>query len=619
MKYFIILTLLIPAILNAQVKKVDAVSEIKNVTVFSSGARIERVSSVNLSPGRTQVNFSGLSNQLDQQSVQLSSNENITLLSVQASRDFTSARKMDEEQKKFIDTVSSLKSQIDLQKKMLDVYKSEENMLIKNEAIGGDSGVKTAELKEALDLHRQRLSEVYKKQLEIQNNIDLKEKEFKAWSEQLKEFSKKKDSINYTVTALVDSKAGGNITFHLFYNIKDAGWYPAYDVRVKNISSPLEFLMNANVFQRSGETWKNVILFLSTGSPNENVTPTELQPWKIGFFDPSIAARGSMVPTTVSGRVTNEDGEPVSYASVIIKGTNKGTMTDANGFFKITDVQVGSKLQVSSVGFENKEVSVAPGYINIVLKPASQNLQEVVVTALGNQIEGKIAGVSVNKNKFSEEKSSIQLVDVTTQFQPTTIVYSIDEKYTIETDGKTNTIGIRSFDVPAGYQYFSAPKTDPASFLTAQILSWQDLNLQSGEVNLYFEGNYLGKTYLDLSGTGDTLSLSLGKDNGVKVTRKLIKEFSTRRFLGNNRIDNRQYEISVRNTKRESVQIRIQDQFPVSVVKEISVSDTKAPGAAINDDTGIATWDLNLAPGEERKVSIGYSVKYPKDRRVILE
>jgi hypothetical protein len=60
-----------------------------------------------------------------------------------------------------------------------------------------------------------------------------------------------------------------------------------------------------------------------------------------------------------------------------------------------------------------------------------------------------------------------------TQFHPTTVEYKIDQKYTVETDGKTTTIGIKQFDVHALYGYFSAPKIDSYVFLTAKILAWQ--------------------------------------------------------------------------------------------------------------------------------------------------
>ena len=600
---------------NSQLKKVSAETVIQNVTIFSSGARVERMATVSILPGRSEISFAGLSNQLDQQSVQLQADANITLLSVQATKDFLSERKIEEEEKNFIDRTSSLKDKLDLDIKLLDVYKNEEAMLIKNQAIGGQAGVKTTELKDALDLHRQRLTEVYQKELEIQKRITAEQTESQKLKSQMQEISKKRDSINYIVTALVESKETRNVKFQLLYNIKDAGWYPTYDVRLNDVTEPLNVLMNANVFQRSGETWKDISLLLSTGNPNDNATPSQLQPWMLSFYDPSVSFRSQGVQQgIVTGRITDEKGEPLAGATVMIKGTRNAVSTDANGFFKLQNFANNSSIVVSMVGFQPREVALKPGYFTIALKQAVNQLSEVVVVGYGTERD-KIA----EDTKKEMKKESIQTVTVATQYQPTTTVYKIDDKYTLETDGKTTTIGIKQFTVPALYDYFTAPKIDPSAFLTAKIINWQDYDLQSGEASLYFEGTYLGKTYIDLTSADDTLSLSLGKDNGIKVSRKLVKEFSAKRFIGSNRTDTRQYEISLRNTKRVAVNITVTDQFPVSTTKEINVDDVKAPEAQADKETGIATWIITLPPGQEKKLSISYSVKYPKDKKVVLE
>jgi uncharacterized protein (TIGR02231 family) len=213
----------------------------------------------------------------------------------------------------------------------------------------------------------------------------------------------------------------------------------------------------------------------------------------------------------------------------------------------------------------------------------------------------------------------LQTVSVVTQFQPTTTVFKIEDKYTLETDGKTATIGIKQFDVPSLYDYYSAPKIDPSVFLTAKIVNWQDYDFQSGEVSLYYEGTYLGKTYLDLGSAGDTISLSLGKDNGIKVSRKLVKEYSSRKFIGANRTETKDYEIIVHNSKRVPVSLHIVDQFPISTNKDINVDDVRAPEAQADKETGILNWAISTQPGQEKKLRFGYSVKYPKDKTVVLE
>jgi uncharacterized protein (TIGR02231 family) len=306
-----------------------------------------------------------------------------------------------------------------------------------------------------------------------------------------------------------------------------------------------------------------------------------------------------------------------------VKGINQGTSSDVNGFFKLQNMASNRAIVISSVGYNSKEIAAKPGYINISLQANKQSLEEVVVVGYGAQRDQDDAAQKKimirGAASLQGRVPGIEVVATTTQYQSTTTVYKIDEKYTLETDGKTTKIGIKNIDIPALYEYISTPKVDPSAFLTAKVLNWQDYDLQSGETNLYYEGTFLGKTYLDLSTVGDTLSLSLGKDNSIKVSRKLLKEFSSKKFIGSNRTDSREYEITVMNTKRVPVSIIVKDQFPVSVVKEISVDDVTAPEAQIERETGIATWNLSLQPGQEKKVKIGYSVKYPKDRRVVLE
>ena len=616
MRIFLFLFLFaLQTVVHAQTKRINTETSIQTVTVFTSGAQIHRSATVAVSPGRSEIIFTGLSNQLDQQGLQLKADANITLLSVQTEKDFFSRRKVEDDETNLIERRGNLSIKIENDQKLLLVYKNEEDMVIKNQAIGGSTGVKAEELKKALDLQRERLSEIYQKQLEIERRLKSQMQELETVGRQLKEISKKKDSISYSVVALVDSKESRNIKFQIIYTVKDAGWYTTYDARVNELGKPLNFLMNANVHQRSGETWKDVSLLLSTGSPSDNATASLLQPWMLGFYDPSVQwmKNQSNVPGLVSGRVVDESAQPIVGATVQVKGSSLATITDANGFFRLQNISTSGILVISSVGYSPKEVQIRPGYYTIALNQSSNRLDEVVVVGYGSSISR-----DEDRPQYKKKIEEIQTVSIQMQYQPTTTIYKIEDKYSIETDGKTTTIGIKQFEIAALYKHFTAPKIDPSVFLTAKIVNWEDYDLQSGEANLYFEGTYLGKSYIDLSLVGDTLSLSLGKNDGVKVSRKLVKEFSSKKLIGSNRTETKHYEIIVRNTKKTAVNLLVQDQYPISINKDIEVDDVKAPGGQVDKETGIINWNMNLQPGEERKLQLSYKVKYPKERRVEL-
>jgi hypothetical protein len=207
--------------------------------------------------------------------------------------------------------------------------------------------------------------------MEIEKRIAAAQKELAKAGAQLAEIGKKRDSVNYTVTALIDSKGPQSIKFDLIYTVKDAGWFPTYDVRVTDVTRPLNVLMNANVFQRSGETWKDVVIQLSTGNPGDNATPSELQPWMLGFYDPSVAwmRQQATIPGVISGRVLDESGNPIMGASIIVKGTGSGTTTDVNGFFKLQNVAANRSIIVSSVGYSSKKL---PQSRDTLLSPCRQ-------------------------------------------------------------------------------------------------------------------------------------------------------------------------------------------------------------------------------------------------------
>lgn len=111
---------------------------------------------------------------------------------------------------------------------------------------------------------------------------------------------------------------------------------------------------------------------------------------------------GSAQTVNVGGNVVSkEDNEPVIGASVIVKGTTIGTVTDMNGTFTLNVPQNAKTLVVSYVGMKSKEVSVKP-VMHIELQSDAQNLDEVVVTALGISRQKKALGYAVSEVKGDE-------------------------------------------------------------------------------------------------------------------------------------------------------------------------------------------------------------------------
>jgi TonB-linked SusC/RagA family outer membrane protein len=111
----------------------------------------------------------------------------------------------------------------------------------------------------------------------------------------------------------------------------------------------------------------------------------------------------AQIPLQVSGIVSNANG-PLSSVSVIVKGTQNGAITDANGKYSLSNVPGSGVLIFSSIGFENQEIFVNNrAQINVQLKANIDSLDQVVVVGYGTQskrkITGSIAQVDMSKTK----------------------------------------------------------------------------------------------------------------------------------------------------------------------------------------------------------------------------
>ncbi|MCF0179752.1 MAG: SusC/RagA family TonB-linked outer membrane protein, partial [Bacteroidales bacterium] len=100
-------------------------------------------------------------------------------------------------------------------------------------------------------------------------------------------------------------------------------------------------------------------------------------------------------------------GEPIIGASVLVKGTTTGTITDIDGNFEIPNVKSGSTIVVSYIGYESVEVPFTGAPLNVTLKESTAALDEVVVTALGIKRDKKALGYSMTELKSDELNANL--------------------------------------------------------------------------------------------------------------------------------------------------------------------------------------------------------------------
>jgi hypothetical protein len=168
----------------------------------------------------------------------------------------------------------------------------------------------------------------------------------------------------------------------------------------------------------------------------------------------------------------------------------------------------------------------------------------------------------------------------------------------------------------AEFRYYCAPRLDGATYLIAEIANREELDLLSAPANITCDGTYIGETWIDTSDTQEKLTLTLGSDKRVGVTRELAREFNAPRAIGGNTEQTFTYRITVRNSRTEPVDMVLKEQYPTSTDKSVTVVlDAKAttPWSVNKSETGVVTWEDSLAAGEVRTYTFSYTVKHPKD------
>ena len=238
-----------------------------------------------------------------------------------------------------------------------------------------------------------------------------------------------------------------------------------------------------------------------------------------------------------------------------------------------------------------------------------EKLAEVIVTAMGQTRQEKLRDKTI-------DPSTLQLYTTLNEGQLNTN-FEIDLPYDIESDGQMHSVTIKDQEIACTLKNYAVPRMDKDAYLLAEVADWQNLDLLPGDANIIMDDTYVGRSVIDPNTTADTLNLSLGRDKRVAVKRSLVKEMSSLKTSGGNTRQVFTYEITVKNNKVTDVNLLLKDQYPLSTIKEVEVKLEDGSDAVINAETGVLTWKIDLKPGESKKVRFSYSVKYPKDKKIV--
>ncbi|MCA4899647.1 MAG: mucoidy inhibitor MuiA family protein [Bacteroidota bacterium] len=634
MKAFTTLLLLLYLLAGrAQDNTLPISSSIKQATVFLDGAQVSRYGTAQLNAGVTTLSFKNLSPKVVEQSIQAAATSGVKILAVSFQLDYLGVKQKPERIALLEAEKKKLAAQLRQELSQEEVYKEEEVILKTNKSIGGTSkGVEVDQLKLAMDYFRQRLLEIKAKLFDIDKNVRKLNEEISRIDNQLKELNAQQGEESGTISVKVSTKVPTTSAITVKYLVKNAKWFPSYDIRAKDVQSPISVTYKANISQQSGEDWENVELTISSGNPMQSGERPSIQPWILGFNNHGnrilirgVSTIGVQSSSFVQGRVvSSEDGAGLPGVNVVVKGTTVGTVTDAGGNYSLSLPAGANFLVFSFIGMQTQEMPIAGrSQLDVYMNTDANQLNEVVVTAYGVSKEKRSLSSAVttitDSDGYRYTPPAPKIIAATPVVKQTNFEFKVDEPFSIKSDGETRATEMVEYELPAKYEYSCVPKLDPDAFLVAKVTGWDEYNFLEGEANLFFEGKFIGKSVLDTRNVNDTLKLSLGRDANVLVKREKVKNLSTKQLVGGHQKSSFTYEITVRNKKAQLIAILIEDQIPVPNTKEIDVEKIEDSKAEYKEETGLLKWKKQIPSGKTETIKLQYYIKYPKGSNMLVE
>ncbi|MCJ7935173.1 MAG: DUF4139 domain-containing protein [Chryseobacterium sp.] len=526
-RYFLLLATFCAAFIKAQEIKKEI--EVKQATVFLQGAKVFGNTNVNLQKGRNRVRIINLPDNLDENTYKINLEKNTTLLSITPESNFLKNDVLSDGEKKLEDERKKLQRQVNLLNIQIKNLTGEQNI------INGNLKISTND-KSTPQEQLIRLTEFYRKRmLEIDNQIFLLDEQKNILDESMVRLNKQaaeeqthKNTNRKELVLEILADNDTSLNLGISYIVSDAGWVPSYDVRAESVKKPLEMVYKGKIYQKTGQDWKNVKLFVSTYRPSYNQDRPILSPLYIAEYS--------------------------AYNP-----------------------------QIETSGFQLKKETAAVNAYQMREVAESKPYQVPVASVSGRQMN-VIYELNYNQTILSQEKEQ----------------YVILDKKQIE----------------AAYKYHTVPKLNNQVFLMAFVKNWQNLNLITGEANIYFEDNYIGKTTITSHYVKDEFPISLGVDERITVKRIKLEDKTSQKAMNTNKWETESYQISIRNNTKESIELEVLDQLPISENSKISVKAAETGGGILDEKTGSILWNKNISSGGSEKISFSYEVKYPKDMQV---
>ncbi|MBQ0210507.1 MULTISPECIES: DUF4139 domain-containing protein [Providencia] len=259
--------------------------KLNHATVFLHGAELDNDVTLSLNKGQNKVILTNIAHNVDPRTLSVNLNDkNVIIRSVNIQTVPTEVvypeniKALQTQQKQLMQQIEDA---------IIAIKVGEEQLsLLKDQRFFGENNAQSLEQSsQKLDFIRQQMTKILQEQQKYQLTIDELEEKAALLQAQIDQNMPASLGKQTQVVMSIDAPEATTAKLQLSYLTQDAAWSPSYDIRSQNTESPIVLTYKADVIQNTGIDWENIDLTLSTINPSKNITPFDLQPWRLSIYD----------------------------------------------------------------------------------------------------------------------------------------------------------------------------------------------------------------------------------------------------------------------------------------------------------------------------------------------
>ncbi|GCE20295.1 mucoidy inhibitor MuiA family protein [Dictyobacter kobayashii] len=387
---------------------------------------------------------------------------------------------------------------------------------------------------------------------QVQSQIDAKQREY------YQRQGNQGTTDRQAAVVIVELANAGELEVEISYLVRNASWYPQYDIRVhldeQQTRGKVELTYIGMVQQSTGENWDQVELALSTARPSQAAILPELQPWYLKEYNPPP-------PRPMA----------VAAAAPMYSGPSRKAMMQ-------------------------RSMAVPTGGI------AMEDEEEVLLGAMAPPpVEAEIATATVERSG-------------------TALIFRVGRSVDIPSDNSPHKTTIARDDLPCDFDYVSAPALETNAHMRATVINTTERILLDGQASIFLDAEYVGTTKLDFTAAREEFKIFLGIDDNLKIKREPIERAVDKGNLlqGDIRRSTYAYRITVHNYATTPRKVVIKDHIPVAQHERIKVKiQNITPAPVERTKLELLTWEQILPANGEYVIEYRFIIEHPQTLRVI--